>query len=183
MLIDLRGDAELERSFAWAEADIGEIGFWHTHPSGNSKPSPPDLGIVGEGARARERPTRRRQLHRHDRHARLARIVALPAAARVHRPAWRTSWRRIRACRRVCSLGHGWWVVSPRRETTDMVAITSFWASETNLVRAGAVFAAKDPTVRRCRDFFTEATLRLTLDPEAMREAERRLWAQMTASD
>jgi hypothetical protein len=47
--------------------------------------------------------------------------------------------------------------MSIRRETTDMVAITSFWASETNLVRAGTVLAAKDPIVRRCRDFFTEA--------------------------
>ena len=74
-------------------------------------------------------------------------------------------------------------MVSIRRETTDMVAITSFWASETNLVRAGTVLAAKDPIVRRCRDFFTEAALRPTLDPEAMRTAERRLWAQMTAGD
>ena len=64
-----------------------------------------------------------------------------------------------------------------------MVAITSFWASEDNLVRAGTVLAAKDPIVRRCRDFFTEAALMPTLDPDAMRAAERRLWAQMTAGD
>jgi hypothetical protein len=74
-------------------------------------------------------------------------------------------------------------VVSIRRETTDMVAITSFWASEDNLVKAGTVLATKDPIVRRCRDFFTEATMMPNLDPEAMREAERRLSAQMTASD
>lgn len=74
-------------------------------------------------------------------------------------------------------------MVSIRRETTDMVAITSFWASEDNLVRAGTVLAAKDPIVRRCRDFFSEAALMPTLDPEAMRAAERRLWAQMTAGD
>jgi hypothetical protein len=74
-------------------------------------------------------------------------------------------------------------VVSIRRETTDMVAITSFWASEDNLVKAGTVLATKDPIVRRCRAFFTEATMMPTLDPEAMREAERRLSAQMTASD
>jgi hypothetical protein len=64
-----------------------------------------------------------------------------------------------------------------------MVAITSFWASETNLVRAGTVLAAKDPIVRRCRDFFTEAALLPTLHPDAMRAAERHLWAQMAASD
>lgn len=74
-------------------------------------------------------------------------------------------------------------MVSIRRETTNMVAITSFWASETNLVRAGTVLAAKDPIVRRCRDFFTEAALMPTLDPEAMRKAERGLWAKMTAGD
>jgi hypothetical protein len=46
-----------------------------------------------------------------------------------------------------------------------MVAITSFWASENNLVRAGTVLGAKDPIVRRCRDFFTEAALMPALDP------------------
>jgi hypothetical protein len=74
-------------------------------------------------------------------------------------------------------------VVSIRRETTDMVAITSFWASETNLVRAGTVLAAKDPTVRRCRDFFAEASLQPSLDPERLRELERGLWAKAMSSD
>ena len=44
-----------------------------------------------------------------------------------------------------------------------------------NLVSAGTVLAAKDPIVRRCRDFFTEATLMPTLDPDAIRAAERHL--------
>jgi hypothetical protein len=41
----------------------------------------------------------------------------------------------------------------------------------------------KDPIVRRCSSFFTEAALMPTLDPDAMREAERGLWAKMTAGD
>lgn len=59
-----------------------------------------------------------------------------------------------------------------------MVAITSFWASEDNLVRAGTVLAAKDPIVRRCRVFFTAAALMPTIDPEALRAAQRDLWAK-----
>ena len=61
-------------------------------------------------------------------------------------------------------------MVSLRKEPNDMVCITSFWAAEDNLVRAGTVLPSKDPIVRRCRDFFTEAALMPTLDADAMRE-------------
>jgi hypothetical protein len=183
--IDLTGDTQLERDFAYAEADIGEAGQWHTHPSGATKPSPTDLDTWADALRLRQRPPRQRRVHRPNRHPWLARIVALTAADRLRRAARRERIPRlrVRAVRRVSPVGHRRWVVSIRRETTDMVAITSFWASETNLVRAGTVLAAKDPIVRRCRSFFTEAALMPALDPDAMRAAERRLWAQMTASD
>jgi hypothetical protein len=49
MKIDLGGYADLERDFAWADADIGEIGFWHSHPSfGSTKPSQPDLAALAD---------------------------------------------------------------------------------------------------------------------------------------
>lgn len=67
-----------------------------------------------------------------------------------------------------------------RRKTIDMVAITSFWASEDNLVRAGTVLGAKDPIVRRCPDLFAPATLVPSLEPGALRAHERALLAKTT---
>jgi hypothetical protein len=51
MRIDLTGDTQLERDFASAENDIGEAGFWHTHPSGNATPSPADLDTWADALR------------------------------------------------------------------------------------------------------------------------------------
>jgi hypothetical protein len=49
--IDLTGDIQLERDFANAEASIGEGGQWHTHPSGGTTPSPPDLDTWADSLR------------------------------------------------------------------------------------------------------------------------------------
>jgi proteasome lid subunit RPN8/RPN11 len=49
--IDLTGDVQLERDFASAENDIGEVGQWHSHPSGNATPSPPDLDTWADALR------------------------------------------------------------------------------------------------------------------------------------
>jgi Prokaryotic homologs of the JAB domain len=49
--IDLTGDVQLERDFASAENDIGEAGQWHTHPSANATPSPPDLDTWADALR------------------------------------------------------------------------------------------------------------------------------------
>ena len=51
MRIDFTGDYQLERDFAWAEANIGEAGFWHTHPGGGTKPSPADLDTWADSLR------------------------------------------------------------------------------------------------------------------------------------
>lgn len=49
--IDLTGDVQLERDFAWSDANIGEAGQWHTHPSGGPTPSPPDLDTWADSLR------------------------------------------------------------------------------------------------------------------------------------
>jgi hypothetical protein len=41
------------------------------------------------------------------------------------------------------------------------------------------VLPAKDPTVKRCRDFVADAVL----DPERLRELERGLWAKAVTCD
>jgi hypothetical protein len=64
-----------------------------------------------------------------------------------------------------------------------MVAIVDFWATESQRVKAGTVLPAKDPTVKRCRDFVAEATPQPSLDPERLRELERALWAKAMTSD
>lgn len=72
--------------------------------------------------------------------------------------------------------------MSIRKDPTDMVAITSIW-TEDALIRKGTILPRNHPVVKRNRVFFAEATLGSTLDPEAMREAERKLWADMTVGD
>lgn len=64
-----------------------------------------------------------------------------------------------------------------------VVALTSIWWSEGEMIRRGTTLPASHPAVRSNKLFFADATLGPTLDGDAMREAERRLWAQMTASD
>jgi hypothetical protein len=61
-----------------------------------------------------------------------------------------------------------------------MVAITSFWASEGTLIRAGTVLASKDPLVQRCPDFYAEARMVPSLEREALRAHECALWAKTT---
>jgi hypothetical protein len=73
--------------------------------------------------------------------------------------------------------------MSIRRDDKDMIAIVDFWCSESQLIKAGTVLPAKDPTVRRCRDFFAEASLQPSLDPERLRELERGLWAKTMTSN
>jgi hypothetical protein len=48
---------------------------------------------------------------------------------------------------------------------------------------AAPLLGAKDPIVRRCGDFFAETSLVPSLDSEAMRTAERGLWAKITTAD
>jgi proteasome lid subunit RPN8/RPN11 len=51
MRIDLSGDAQLERDFAWSDAGIGESGIWHSHPNGDATPSPTDLDTWADALR------------------------------------------------------------------------------------------------------------------------------------
>jgi hypothetical protein len=51
------------------------------------------------------------------------------------------------------------------------------------IIRKGTVLPSNHASVKRNKHFLVPAAVGSTLDPEAMREAERRLWAQMTASD
>ena len=55
--------------------------------------------------------------------------------------------------------------------------------TEDGLIRKGTVLSSSDPHAKRNPHLFTPATVGPTIDAEAMREAERRLWAQTTAGD
>ena len=72
--------------------------------------------------------------------------------------------------------------MSLRKEPTNWIAVTTVW-TEDELIRKGHVLPSNHPVVKRNRVFFVEATLGSTLEPEAMRSAERGLWARMTAAE
>ena len=160
MRIDLYDDEQLERDFAWAEANIGEAGQWHTHPNGGRR-------------RARTTWTRGRT-----RSATSARSAAAASTLGSSRPRagadrWnspqadtRTSCGEVyaaacvRARRRLGSLGHGWWVVSIRSEQRTWCASPHSDHGGQSSVRAGTVLAAKDHAACEAdRDFFIEAAL------------------------
>jgi|tagenome__1003787_1003787.scaffolds.fasta_scaffold18107341_1 hypothetical protein len=88
MKADFTGDVQLERDFAWAENDIGESGFWHTHPTGDATPSPADLQTWADSLR-----------HVND-HRGSGVYVGLIAT-----PAWRGSWHSPRLTAYVVRLG------------------------------------------------------------------------------
>jgi hypothetical protein len=69
-----------------------------------------------------------------------------------------------------------------RNDPTDMIAITSIWTTD-ELIRKGSILPSNHPVVKRNRIFFVAAALGSTLEPVAMRAAERGLWAKITSSD
>lgn len=69
------------------------------------------------------------------------------------------------------------------RKGEDVVCLTTMFVQDGTLIRKGTVLPSRDPHVKRNPHLFMPATLGPTLDPDAMRDAERGQWAQMTASD
>ena len=72
--------------------------------------------------------------------------------------------------------------MSIREPAQNMVCVTTMHTGE-GIIRKGDVLPSTHAAVKRNRHLFLPATAGPTLDPEAMREAERGLWARMTASD
>ena len=70
--------------------------------------------------------------------------------------------------------------MSIRKDPTNWIAVTTVW-TEGELIRKGTVLPSSHPAVKRNRDFFVPAAVGPTLDPEAMRAHERKLWAQITS--
>lgn len=66
--LDLAASDELAREFAWSGEDIGEIGFWHTHPGGTPEPSPEDLRSWVHALKRLSDHRGSRHLHRPHRH-------------------------------------------------------------------------------------------------------------------